>query len=142
MPKDPAQLLIILRRSRLVADLAVCVIFIGQVEQDGAAVEDTLLAVSQSGDLPVRVNLEEPSVELVSVADEIRIGMSSTLFLLLAGLDGELLELVGETELLKNNGDLVPIRGVVGVEGDVGGAHFDGLDQFRTITVESREKTA
>ena len=54
-------------------------------------------------------------MELASVADEIRIRMSSALFLLLAGLDGDLLELVGETELLENNGDLVPIRSVIGV---------------------------
>jgi hypothetical protein len=128
LPKDPAQLLIILGCSRPVADLALRIVFIGQIEQDGAAVEDALLAVGQGGDLPVRVDLEEPSAELVSVADDIRTGMSSALFLLLAGLDGELLELIGETELLEDNGDLVPIRGIVGVEGDVGGAHFDGLD--------------
>lgn len=45
-----------------VADFALGVIFIGEVDHDRAALKDALGAVEECGDAAVRIDLQEPAV--------------------------------------------------------------------------------
>ena len=84
-----------------------CVIFLYEILEDGPRFKQpdhfpVAECVCQSRNAAVRVDGEEPGL------------------LLDVGRDVQVLRLVGEAELLERDGDLDPVGGCVGVEGDVG----------------------
>ncbi len=59
LPGDPTQLFVVLWTARGIAELAVGVIFVNKVEQDGSTVKHTLSAVGNGGDLSIGVDFQE-----------------------------------------------------------------------------------
>lgn len=114
----PADHLPVLPRPIWVRDLVILVIPGDEVLQDGATLKDAdglpvLGGVGDGRDAAVGVDLEEPGL------------------LLLVVLEADGAHLVLEVELLEEDGDLDPVRGVDSVEGDVclglgGGGHCCG----------------
>lgn len=77
LPHDPVHLLNVLGRPRRITEFALRVVLLGQVEQDGATLENTLLAVCHGRDAAVGVDLQEPatnasqSIDLDAHVDQI-----------------------------------------------------------------------
>ncbi len=107
LEEEPVGHLVVFTRARGKADTVVTVVLLDQILEDAAGLEDAdRLAVGEGvgdgRDAPVRVDLEEPRL------------------LLSVGRDVDVLNLVGQAELLERHRDLDPVGCGVRVESDVG----------------------
>lgn len=123
LPHQPAQLLDILRRAGRIAEFPLRVVFLRQIQQDGAALEDALVAVGNGGDAAVGVDFEEPAATKSAgrqfVFVFLCVGAGLLLLLLVRG-NVNRNRLVWQAELFQEDGDLDAVGRGHAVEGDVG----------------------